>query len=147
LRESKEPFDLVAAFKESWDAGRINYKASGEQEFPLDQDLIIEGVNTEGEPRHFDIAHVVITYTVTRESYLGHLTPSDYRGLIDHLNEQRFLPSYLAMNFPPLESEMWQRVRDSDSLAIGVAGFFVTAEDERIEKANWEEYHFRYLGD
>jgi hypothetical protein len=84
---------------------------------------------------------------VTRESHLAQLPPSDYRGIIDHLDEGQFVPSYLDMQIPSLDTDVWTRVSDPSRIAINVRGFFITLEDSRIENPTWTPWTLRRIGD
>ncbi|WP_285485576.1 hypothetical protein [Amycolatopsis taiwanensis] len=140
------PYDLVAEFKAAWDSGALSYEPDKEHAFPVEGTLLLAGLRPSGEVQLCETKSIKVTYTVERATYLGQLKPLDYRGLIDHLDNQNFLPSYLAMEFPPLESDTWTKITHPDRLAINVAGFFITAEDARISTAQYENLNFRYLG-
>ncbi|WP_236796308.1 restriction endonuclease [Amycolatopsis sp. GM8] len=144
--DAGSPYDFAAEFKKAWDSGELSFETGVEHEFLLEQSLAIEGVAEDGEVRVVPVRDLVVTYTVERHSYLGQLKPSDYRGLIDHLNDKRFLPSYIALDLPSLESGEWAKIEDPSRLAINVAGFFMTVEDARIDTAEFEGHNFTYVG-
>ncbi|HEX5118817.1 MAG TPA: restriction endonuclease [Pseudonocardiaceae bacterium] len=156
LREDNSPplfldnagsrYDLMAEFMKSWESGSLDFTVGAEHIFPPGPQLYIEGTNTEGVSQLLRLHELTVTYKVAKESYLAHLTPSDYRGLVDHLNDQCFLPSFMTIDVPSLESDQWSRVRNPDKLAIRTGEIFITAEDARIEPGQWKDFNLKYLG-
>ncbi|WP_330272633.1 restriction endonuclease [Lentzea sp. NBC_00516] len=147
VSSSSAPYDLQGAFKAAWDAGQLSFEEGAIAQFPVDQVLSIKGTDSTGVEHFVELADLQVSYRVEWQHYVGQLRPAEYRGLIDHLNAEGFLPSYLAVDFPPLTSTVWEPVDDPERLAVLRPGFFVTAEDARIETSKWDTPVFTHVSD
>jgi len=139
-------FNLPETFEASWAARLVSFKPGIKHTFPIDRQLFLRGIRTDGAyeilPLDIDVA-----YMVTRENYLAQLPASDYRGIIDHLEEGQFVPSYFDMQIPSLDADVWTRVSDPSRLAVNVRGSFITLEDSRIENPTWTPLTLKRIGD
>ncbi len=145
--DTGDEYDFTDQFQTRWESGEISHGLNEEHSYTTSDKLSLEGVNAKGEKRFAELCEPNITYTVRRESYLGHLTPSEYRGLIDHLNDQHFLPSHLHIEVPSLESDSWVQISDPSRIAVDVADFFITVDDAHIDTAQFENFSMTYLGE
>jgi hypothetical protein len=85
---------------------------------------------------------------VERKSYLGTLEPAEYRGLIDHLNNQMFLPSHFQLEIPPVDAtDIWVPVSDPSRIVVNVANLFVTFEDAELSESSRGDFSIKRVGD
>lgn len=69
------------------------------------------------------------TYEVRRQSWLGQYRPSDCRGLLDFIESDLFIPSYMNLSdIPTVRDETWLEVEDPDQVALNTVGMFITTE-------------------
>jgi hypothetical protein len=139
-------FSLPKTFEASWTARLVSFEPGIKHAFPLDRQLFLRGSRTDGAHEMLPL-DIDVTYMVTRESYLAQLPPSDYRGVIDHLDEGQFVPSHLDMRIPSLDTDVWTRVSDPSRLAVNVRGSFITLEDSRIGNPMWTPWTLKRIGD
>lgn len=139
-------FSLPKTFEVSWTARLISFEPGIEHAFPIDRQLFLRGSRTDGAYEMLPL-DVGVAYMVTCESYLAQLPPSDHRGIIDHLDEGQFLPSYLDMQIPSLDTDVWTCVSDPSRLAVNVRGSFITLEDSRIGNPTWTPWTLKRIGD
>jgi hypothetical protein len=71
----------------------------------------------------------VLTYLVKRVARLGHFKPTQCRGLIDYLDSQAFIVSYLPVSEVPANPDKdWQEIEDPDAVALSIRGTIATSE-------------------
>ena len=93
--------------------------------------------------------NIRMPYTVQRRAWLGQFEPADCRGLIDHLDQQAFLASYLpAASIPAQRDDAWQPIDDPDAVAVSIRGTVVTSEGYEVLAGSGqiEEMTFKFAG-
>lgn len=92
----------------------------------------------------FDIA-----YTVEQKAWLGKFQPAQCRGLVDYLDEQAFMASYLPLSqIPATRDEAWKPIDDPMKIAVTTRGTVVTtAQVVVISDGRMEKLNISYMGD
>lgn len=73
------------------------------------------------------------TYEVRRQSWLGQYRPKDCRGLLDFIESDFFIPSYMNLSdIPTTRDESWIEVDDPDEVALNTVGILITSEQYRV---------------
>lgn len=127
------PFDITHDFLERWSKGELSIEPDVQHRVEIDLDLTIEGSLADGSTIIHSFISPSYTYTVTKSSYLAQLNPSDYRGIRDHLDDNLFIPTEIALNTPPANDSSWSSISDPSRLAVSLRGGFFVMEDARIE--------------
>lgn len=77
---------------------------------------------------------IEFTYEVRRKSWLGQYRPSDCRGLLDFIESDLFIPSYMNLSdIPTKRDESWIEVDDPDKVALNTVGLLITTEIFAVE--------------
>lgn len=136
---TNSPFDVQEVFIERWSSGQLSFEPDVEHRVSLDLDLFVEGFRPDGSTVINRLTHATYVYTVTRSSFLAHLKPSEYRGIKDHLEEDRFLPTNIVLTSPPVnDRNVWTPIPDPARLALTLRGTFFVMKDARIEASTEE---------
>jgi restriction endonuclease len=73
------------------------------------------------------------TYEVRRQSWLGQYRPSDCRGLLDFIESDLFIPSYMNLSdLPTTRDNTWIEVENPDEVALNTVGMLITTEQYGI---------------
>ncbi len=94
------------------------------------------------------VSDVTYNYTVTRRSWLGQYRPQDCRGLIDFLEGDTFVPTYVNLSDVPMRrDESWTPIEDPDKVALNIKGVVLTIEAFHIDDAGtYDEVFVTDLG-
>lgn len=126
------PFDISQDFLERWSRGELNIEPGIQHRLEIDLDLTIKGSRPDGSTVIHNFISPSYTYTVAKSSYVAQLKPSDYRGIRDHLDDNLFIPTEIALSTPPITDAAWTPISDPSRLAVSLRGVFFVMKDARI---------------
>ena len=138
--EQDEPIRLEEYFRQKWAAGSLSLDTNEEHEFQPEAPLYIVAYRADDSSEHLAVSGITVKYKVARTTYLAHLRPDDYRGVLDHLQDGLFVPSHLDLVLPSLESGQWTKVSDPSRVVVNVRGVFLTVDDRSIGDSSWERF-------
>lgn len=147
LDEGTSLYDVVADFESKWNEGSLDLMVGGPHAFAVNEPLWMRILDKDRD-EIWQPVKPKISYTVERESWLGYLKPETYLGLIDHLEDGNFIPTRLGLQVPEQRDDSWEKVLDLNKLAVDIKGFFVAAEQVKIDlsAAQWAPVKFHYVG-
>jgi hypothetical protein len=120
--------DTLGTFERYWN-GPDAARAVGVQH-RVGHDQPVQAVVTDASGnRAYRAAHDFgLTYVVETKTWLGRFQPSECRGLVDYLDEQAFITSYLPTDQIPIQrADDWQPVEDPRLLGPAPRGTVVVA--------------------
>jgi Restriction endonuclease len=127
----------LSTFERKWNAGQLR-RDLGTTHWLSDERSFKALVRTSAGEREWRPVHkFALSYTVKRDAWLGQFRPSECRGLIDYLDEQSFLVSYMPLNqIPATRDESWTPIEDTEQVALATRGSIVTTELVQILDAS-----------
>ncbi|AOW90900.1 restriction endonuclease [Streptomyces olivaceus] len=114
---------LLERFAKEWNAGRLP-RDGGQVNSRKPMHIYVK--DAQGRPQWRPVSNFLVTYRVERRHWLGRITPTVSRGLVDVL-DQRIVPSYTDV--PLTRDETWAEIDDPDAVAVRLRGRFHTLED------------------
>jgi hypothetical protein len=68
-----------------------------------------------------------VVYKVDCQAWLGQFTPAECRGLVDYLDDNAFITTYLPIGQIPVgRDERWVEIDDPNQVALNTRGTLVT---------------------
>lgn len=135
--EGRTTLDLRCAFTRAWEAGVIDRTPGGPriERLPGSYQLLMKAHT--GADIWLPIRELEATYSVEAEFYLGHLKPSEARGLINFHADGMFIPSFVRIDdIPTSRKEDWPRISDAERVALSGTKLAVTTESYGIKLAD-----------
>lgn len=133
LRFPYSKIDVIGSFANLWNAGTLPRELDEEHEVGEERPLRALVRDASGVMRWRPVNHLALHYTVTQSARLGQFKPSQCRGLIDHLDGQAFIASYLPVSeVPILPDESWEPIADPKKVAVSIRGTVVTTEGIQV---------------
>lgn len=124
-------------FTELWNAGQLDQRSDEPVRLVSSKPVHIYVTDANGQPQWRPVYDFVISYTVKRRYWLGHVDPVECRGLVDLL-DNRIIPSYVHWSEVPLSrDESWVEVEHPDAVATQLPGRLYTIEDAEFDPQNF----------
>ncbi|REH50051.1 restriction endonuclease [Kutzneria buriramensis] len=121
--------DPVQTFVRAWNGREVPRSTGQVHRISLDRSVRALVRDRSDVLRWRPLKEFGMSYTVDCKSWLGQFSPDKCRGLIDHLDDQAFVATYLPVGqIPVIRDESWQPVDDPDRVAVSIRGTFVTTE-------------------
>lgn len=145
---AKTLVDPIGTFAQRWNDGLLPRAVGVEHVVKSEQPLEALVLDAAEQRTLRPIDEFEIAYTVRLDAWLGRFDPPECRGLLDHLDDEAFLASYLPEQSLPTErGSSWERVENPEKLAICPRGTIVlTAAPVIVSDAKMETISLQYLG-
>ncbi|MFE1443840.1 restriction endonuclease [Streptomyces sp. NPDC058739] len=118
-------------FSGLWNSGNLD-RTPGAHEKQARKGLDIPYVDNRGV-EVWGKLDLEFTYEVKRQSWLGQYRPSDCRGLLDFIESDLFIPSYVNLSdMPTTRDETWIEVENPEEVALKTVGMLITTEQYRV---------------
>lgn len=138
----------VTTFMRYWNSPNANRALDVQHNLISDRplQLIVEDVN--GAEQLRQVEDYRLTYTVKQQTWLGRFQPAACRGLVDYLDSEAFIASYLPISeIPAMRDDDWEEIDDPRSVVVNTHGTIVTtAEIVVLSDGRIEKLDIRYAG-
>ncbi|MEV6928041.1 hypothetical protein AB0M46_26550 [Dactylosporangium sp. NPDC051485] len=120
-----------------WNAGEVNRDPGDHIETLSDGwTFLYEG--NDGREQWGIIEELSFQYLVRQQAWLGQYRPQDCRGLIDHLEGEIFVPSYISFEDLPIKrDESCVAISDPERVILDAKGLFITAENFNVDAGTY----------
>ncbi|MBB5958896.1 hypothetical protein FHS29_005505 [Saccharothrix tamanrassetensis] len=124
-------------FTDLWNSRQLDIRADGPVKLISTKPVQIYVTDVNNEPRWRPVYDFVISYTVRRRYWLGHVDPVECRGLVDLLSH-RIVPSYVHWSEVPLSrDESWVEIEDPHAVPVRANEHLYSIEDAVIDPNNF----------
>src|SRR6266536_4638350 len=121
-------------FEEMWNAGEVDRGVGEERDLQLNLDLCMSLIDQNGRTMWLPVTDVRFSYSVSRRAWLSQYRPADCRGLIDFLDSESFIPSYMSLADVPIRrDESFIEISDPDRVVLNHRGVIITAEAFQVD--------------
>lgn len=147
--DGRTRIDPISTFRKYWNGPTAKREVGVEYRLPVDdQPLRMLVLAADDTTQSRPVREFRITYSVQQKAWLGQFKPTDCRGLINYLDEQSFIASYLPISEIPMErDERWEEIEDPAGIVVNVRGTVVTiAQSMIILDGRFHEPNTRYFG-
>lgn len=141
--------DPISTFQKYWNGSTAKREVGVEHRLPVvNQPLQVIVLAADGTTQLRPVRDFRVTYTVEQKAWLGRFQPIECRGLVDYLDEQSFIASYLPISEIPMErDERWEDIDDPTKIVVSIRGTVVTtAHSMTILGGQAQELNIRYFG-
>jgi Restriction endonuclease len=122
----KNRVKLFSTFERLWNARAIPQTIGGLHTLTSREPVFVLIEDTSGT-RQWRPTEFEVVYEVDCQAWLGQFTPAECRGVVDHLDGDVFLPSYLPIGqIPAVRDERWVEIDDPDGVVLNTRGALVT---------------------
>jgi restriction endonuclease len=131
--------DVKDIFCHQWNCGIVERRDGGPYRFDPGENMVVAASRPNGAVVERNVSKLRGEYMARRSTYLGRFSPDNCRGVVDYLNNDAFILSYLPADQLPLRrNENWQRIDGLERLAIETRGTFVTMEQFGVDPTKAE---------
>ena len=138
----------MKTFERLWNDGQLDQRLGMQHVLHDPRPVSARVLTADGTPVWRPVTDFRLSYTVTRNAWLGWFTPAECRGIVDHVDHPAFFASHLPITqIPGVRAEDWHAVDDPDQIAVSIRGTVVTSTGYEVSPPEEQApATFLYLG-
>jgi hypothetical protein len=132
--QEKTAVDILLSIEALWNERRIP-RTTGELhviDFPGPLYMLTK--DKQAETKWIPVLKTRVVYEVERRAWLGYFAPNECRGILNYLDNDSFIVSYLPVGeIPVRRPDTWKEIDDPDKVVVSTKGTIVVTEGITIK--------------
>jgi hypothetical protein len=146
LGSSFAKVDILRTFARVWNSGAVPRTLDAVHRVRDERPLRVLVRDASGVMRWRPVKQFALVYTVEQATWLGQFRPNQCRGLINYLDKQAFVASYLPISEIPVKrDESWKVSANPNELALSVRGTVITTSQiQLLDEVSGETFNVNF---